>query len=77
MKFNIYCVAIFLISSFFSNNLLAKKCQKEDFINFVSDVVGCIAINIHSDIKFDENVKKKKISHFYTWRSSRNQKHLL
>ena len=61
MKFNIYCVVIFLISSFFSNNLLAKKCQKEDFVNFVSDVVGCIAINIHSDIKFDENVKKKKL----------------
>ena len=64
MKFNIYCVVIFLISSFFSNNLLAKKCQKEDFVNFVSDVVGCIAINIHSDIKFDENVKKKKLALF-------------
>lgn len=61
MKFNTYCTVIFLISIFFSNNLLAKKCQKEDFVNFVSDVVGCIAINIHSDIKFDENLKKKLV----------------
>ena len=61
MKFNIYCTVIFLISSFFSNNLLAKKCQKEDFVNFVSDVVGCIAINIHSDIKYNEDLKKKKL----------------
>ena len=61
MKFNTYCTVIFLISIFFSNNLLAKKCQKEDFVNFVSDVVGCIAINIHSDIKYDEDFKKKKL----------------
>ena len=35
---------------------MAKNCHKEDFVNFVSDAVGCIAINIHQEEKFSQNI---------------------
>ena len=34
----------------------SKNCYKEDFVNFVSDPVGCIAINIHKEKNFNENL---------------------
>ena len=45
-----FIIFLFVFFPFTANS---KKCYKEDFINFVSDHVGCIAINIHEDENFD------------------------
>jgi hypothetical protein len=44
---------------FFAKDILAKNCHKEDFINFVPDAVGCIAINIHQEEELLNNIYKK------------------
>jgi len=59
MKKNIFF--IFIILFFFtSSNAIAKNCFREDFVNFVSDAVGCIAINIHKEQQFNKNRDNKK-----------------
>jgi len=45
---------------FYSNNTNAKFCYKEDYKNFVSDYVGCIAITIHENKNLFEDLKNKK-----------------
>ena len=52
-----FFIIIFFL--FFINNVFAKNCHKEDFVNFVSDAVGCIAINIHQEEEFSENIGNK------------------
>ncbi len=44
---------------FFAKDILAKNCHKEDFVNFVPDAVGCIAINIHQEEELLNNIYKK------------------
>ena len=45
---------------FYSRNVNAKFCYKEDYQNFVSDYVGCIAITIHQNGNSSEDLKNKK-----------------
>ncbi len=52
---------------FFAKDILAKNCHKEDFVNFVSDAVGCIAINIHQEEELLNNIyKKNKLVFLFT-----------
>jgi pimeloyl-ACP methyl ester carboxylesterase len=69
-------IFFFLISFFlfFINNAFAKNCHKEDFVNFVSDAVGCIAINIHQEEKFSENVGNKNKLVFFIHGDQLNSK---
>ena len=48
----------------FSKHLSAKFCTKEDYINYVSDFTGCIAITIHRDLNSEENLDNKKLVFF-------------
>ena len=52
---------------FFANDILAKNCHKEDFVNFISDAVGCIAINIHQKEKLLNNIDKKNKLVFFIY----------
>ncbi len=56
----IFFTLIFL----FSRHLSAKFCAKEDYINYVSDFTGCIAITIHRDVNAEESLYNKKIVFF-------------
>ena len=55
---------IFTFIFFFPKHLSAKFCAKEDYINYVSDFTGCIAITIHRDVNTKESLYKKKIVFF-------------
>ncbi len=59
MKKNIFFIFIILFFVI-SSNANAKNCHREDFVNFVSDAVGCIAINIHKERQFNKNTDNKK-----------------
>ena len=51
---------IIILIFFYSKNVHSKFCYKEDYKNFVSDYVGCIAIAIHQNSNSSEDLKNKK-----------------
>jgi len=55
---------IFTFIFLFSKHVSAKFCSKEDYINYVSDFTGCVAITIHNDVNVEESLYNKKIVFF-------------
>ena len=55
-----YKFLIIIFVFFISNNSISKNCYKEDYVNFVSDIIGCVAVNFHLEKSATTNLTNKE-----------------